>query len=90
MVALPYFWVKVAFGIATGLLIPSWIVGLLACAAGNAALFMYTRAGANSAGLPLDGIAQLHVEHFRVRRRGLVGGRPGLRRIFYKIRRAAR
>jgi hypothetical protein len=59
VVALPYFWVKVAFGIATGLLIPSWIVGLLACAVGNAALFMYTRAGSNSAGLPLDGLAQL-------------------------------
>ena len=59
VVALPYFWVKVAFGIATGLLIPSWIVGLLACAAGNAALFMYTRAADNAESLPLDGIAQL-------------------------------
>jgi hypothetical protein len=40
VVALPYFWVKVAFGIATGLLVPIWIVGLLACAAGYAAHFM--------------------------------------------------
>jgi hypothetical protein len=59
LVALPYFWVKVAFGIATGLLIPSWIVGLVACAVRNAALFTYTRAATNSASLPLDGIAQL-------------------------------
>jgi hypothetical protein len=42
----PYFWVKVAFGIATGLVIPSRIVSLLACAIGNAALFMYTPMGA--------------------------------------------
>lgn len=56
---LPYVWVKVAFGIATGLLIPGRIIGLLACAAGNAALFMYTRTGTNSESLPLDGIAQL-------------------------------
>jgi hypothetical protein len=42
----PYFWVKVAFGIATGLLIPSRIVGLLACAIGNAVLFTYTPIGA--------------------------------------------
>ena len=40
-----FVWVKVAFGIATGLLIPNRIVGLLACAAGNAAWFMYTRGG---------------------------------------------
>ena len=50
---------KVAFGIATGLLIPGRIIGLLACALGNAALFIYTRAGTNSEILPLDGIAQL-------------------------------
>ena len=30
-----FVWVKVAFGIATGLLIPNRIVGLLACAAGT-------------------------------------------------------
>jgi hypothetical protein len=78
---LPYFWVKVAFGIATGLLIPGRIIGLLACAAGTAALFMYARAGTNSASLPLDGCAA-HVVYLRVFRRGVVGRRsraaPGL------------
>jgi hypothetical protein len=40
-VALPYFWVKVALGIATGLFIPHRIVGLVACALGNVAIFAY-------------------------------------------------
>jgi hypothetical protein len=90
LVALPYFWVKVAFGIATGLLIPGWIVGLLACAVGNAALFMYTRAGTGGAGLPLDGIAQLMWGIFAFA--GVVWWVVGrvLRWSFYKILRAAR
>jgi len=41
LVALPYFWAKVALGIGTGLLIPGRIVGLVACALGNAAIFAY-------------------------------------------------
>jgi hypothetical protein len=41
LVALPYFWVKVALGIATGLFIPHRIVGLVACALGNVAIFAY-------------------------------------------------
>jgi hypothetical protein len=41
LVVPPYFWVKVALGIATGFFIPSRIVGLLACALGNAAIFAY-------------------------------------------------
>ena len=90
LVALPYFWVKVAFGIATGLLIPSWIVGLLACAVGNAALFMYTRAGANSAGLPHDGIALLMWSIFAFA--GVVWWVVGraVRWGFHKIMRVAR
>ena len=90
VVALPYFWVKVAFGIATGLLIPSWIVGLLACAVGNAALFMYTRAGTSGAGLPLDGIAQLMWSIFAFA--GVVWWVVGraMRWGFYKIMRVAR
>jgi hypothetical protein len=36
---LPYFWVRVALGIATGLFIPGRIVGLVACALGNVAVF---------------------------------------------------
>ena len=89
VVALPYFWVKVAFGIATGLLIPNWIVGLAACAAGNAAIFMYTRAGASSAGLPHDVIAQLMWGIFAFA--GVVWWVVGraLRWGFYKIKRAA-
>ncbi|MGB8575444.1 MAG: hypothetical protein WCD56_02625 [Pseudolabrys sp.] len=42
LVVSPYFWVKVALGIATGLFIPGRIVGLLACALGNAAIVSYT------------------------------------------------
>ena len=42
LVATPYFWVKVVFGIATGLFIRSKVVGLLVCALGNAALFAFT------------------------------------------------
>jgi hypothetical protein len=38
---LPYFWVRVALGIATGLFIPGRIVGLVACALGNVAVFAY-------------------------------------------------
>jgi hypothetical protein len=82
---LPYFWVKVAFGIATGLLIPGRIVGLLACAAVNAALFMYTRAGINTASLPLDGIAQLMWGIFAFA--GVVWWVVGrvLRRLYFRI-----
>jgi hypothetical protein len=43
LVGFPYFWVKVALGIATGLFIPGRIVGLLACALGNAAIVSYTQ-----------------------------------------------
>ena len=43
LTALPYFWLKVALGIATGLFIPGRIVGLLACALGNAAIVSYTQ-----------------------------------------------
>ena len=84
---LPYFWVKVAFGIATGLLIPGRIIGLLACAAGNAALFIYTRA--NSESLPLDGIAQLMWCIFAFA--GVVWWVVGrvLRRVYFGIARAA-
>jgi hypothetical protein len=87
---LPYFWVKVAFGIATGLLIPGRIIGLLACAAGNAALFMYTRAGTSSESLPLDGIAQLMWCIFAFA--GVVWWVVGrvLRRFYFRIARAAR
>ncbi len=41
LVALPYFWVKVVLGIATGLFIPHRIIGLVACALGNVAIFAY-------------------------------------------------
>ena len=87
---LPNFWVKVAFGIATGLLIPGRIIGLLACAAGNAALFMYTRAGTSSESLPLDGIAQLMWCIFAFA--GVVWWVVGrvLRRFYFRIARAAR
>jgi hypothetical protein len=37
----PYFWVKVALGIATGLFIPHRTIGLVACALGNVAVFAY-------------------------------------------------
>ena len=57
LVALPYFWVKVVFGIATGLLIPRKIVGLLACALGNAALFYASTK--HGAGLPPNLMALL-------------------------------
>lgn len=88
VVALPYFWVKVAFGIATGLLIPSWIVGLLACAVGNAALFMYARAGNNS--LPLEWMALLMWSIFAFA--GVVWWVVGraVRWACYKITRVAR
>ena len=38
---LPYFWVRAAFGIATGLFIPQRIIGLVACALGNVVIFAY-------------------------------------------------
>ncbi|HEX9071974.1 MAG TPA: hypothetical protein VF852_08500 [Pseudolabrys sp.] len=38
---LPYFWVRAALGIATGLFIPGRIVGLVACALGNVAVYAY-------------------------------------------------
>jgi len=38
---LPYFWVRVALGIATGLFIPHRIIGLVACALGNVAVVAY-------------------------------------------------
>lgn len=41
LVFFPYFWVKVALGIATGLFIPHRIIGLVACAIGNIAIFAY-------------------------------------------------
>jgi hypothetical protein len=41
LVVPPYFWVKVALGIATGFFIPNRIIGLLACGLGNAAIFAY-------------------------------------------------
>ena len=41
LVVPPYFWVKVALGIATGSFIPSRIAGLLVCALGNAAIVSY-------------------------------------------------
>jgi hypothetical protein len=37
----PYFWVRVALGIATGLFIPHRAIGLLACALGNVATFAF-------------------------------------------------
>jgi len=85
---LPYFWVKVAFGIAAGLFIPGKIVGLLACAIVNAALFTYTRAGTGSAGLPLDGIAQLLWSLFAFA--GLIWWVVGrvLRRGYFRLKRA--
>ena len=52
----PHFWLKAIFGIATGLLIPRKMVGLLICALGNAALYIYLswKHGPN---LPADLIA---------------------------------
>jgi hypothetical protein len=87
--ALPYFWVKVAFGIATGLLIPGKVVGLLACAVGNAVLFMYTRAGATSESLPLEAVALLMWCIFAFA--GVVWWVAGrvLRRVYFRVRRAA-
>jgi hypothetical protein len=85
---LPYFWVKVAFGIAAGLFIPGKIVGLVACAIVNAALFTYTREGTGSAGLPLEGIAQLMWSIFALAVVvWWVVGRV-LRWIYFRIRRA--
>jgi len=37
----PYFWVRVVLGIATGLFIPHRAIGLVACALGNVAIFAY-------------------------------------------------
>jgi hypothetical protein len=37
----PYFWVRVILGIATGLFIPRKTIGLVTCALGNAASFAY-------------------------------------------------
>ena len=68
---LPYFWVKVAFGIATGLLIPGRIIGVLACALGNAALFVYSRK--QGAPRPADLMAAVD---FCVRRSRVVGCGP--------------
>jgi hypothetical protein len=86
---LPYFWVKLAFGIAAGLFIPGKIIGLLACLVVNVALFSYTRAGTGSAGLPLDGIAQLMWSLFALA--GLVWWVVGraLRWTYFRIRRNA-
>ena len=86
---LPYFWAKVAFGIAAGLFIPGKIIGLLACAVVNVALFTYTRAGTGSAGLPLEGIAQLMWGTLAFA--GLIWWVVGrlLRWIYFRIRRAA-
>jgi hypothetical protein len=85
--ALPYFWVKVAFGIATGLLIPGRIVGLLACAAGNAALFVATAKHGTS--LPPNLIALFMWAIFAFA--GVVWWVVGrvLRRIYFRIARAA-
>jgi hypothetical protein len=55
LTALPYFWLKVALGIATGLFIPSRIVGLLACALECRA---YTSAGSGES-LPMNVMALL-------------------------------
>jgi hypothetical protein len=84
---LPYFWVKVAFGIATGLLIPGKTVGLLACAAGNAALFIYTRK--HGAPWPADLMALLMWSIFAFV--GVVWWVVGrvLRRIYLRIARPA-
>ena len=57
LVVLPYFWVKVVLGIATGLLIPRKIVGLLVCALANAALFYVSTKHDSS--LPLSPLALL-------------------------------
>lgn len=38
--ALPYFWLRAIFGVATGLLIRRTLVGLSACVLGNAALYV--------------------------------------------------
>lgn len=56
LIFLPHFWLKAIFGIATGLLIPRKMVGLLICALGNAALYIYLswKHGPN---LPADLIA---------------------------------
>jgi hypothetical protein len=54
LTALPYFWLKVALGIATGLFIPGRIVGLLACALGNAAIVSYTQFVAGRLGSMFD------------------------------------
>jgi hypothetical protein len=88
VVVLPYFWVKVAFGIAAGLLIPNWIVGLVACAAGNAALFFFTQKQGTA--LPAQLMAVLVWSIFAFA--GVVWWVVGrvLRWGFYKIVRAAR
>jgi hypothetical protein len=49
---LPYFWVRAALGIATGLFIPGRIVGLVACALGNLAVFVYAVYAAGPENLP--------------------------------------
>lgn len=81
-----FVWVKVAFGIATGLFIPSRIVGLLACAAGNAALFMYTRAGDPIGTLSFDWMLVIMwcIYSFA----GVVWWVPGrlLRRVFFWLK----
>src|SRR5262245_42738526 len=88
VVALPYFWVKVGFGIATGLFIRSKIVGLLACAIGNAALFAFTRK--HGGPLPADLMALLMWSIFAFA--GVVWWVVGrvLRWGFFRIVRAAR
>src|SRR5262245_38849536 len=88
VVALPYFWVKVAFGVATGLFIRSKIVGLLACAVGNAALLAFTRK--HGAALPAEFMALLMWSIFAFA--GVVWWVVGrvLRWGFFRIARAAR
>jgi hypothetical protein len=41
IIFLPYLWVRVALGIATGLFIRGKTIGLVACALGNLAVFAY-------------------------------------------------
>jgi hypothetical protein len=50
LVVQPYFWLKAALGIATGLFIPGRIFGLLACALGNAAIVSYSAFAAGRLG----------------------------------------
>ena len=73
----PHFWLKAIFGIATGLLIPRKMVGLLICALGNAALYIYLswKHGPN---LPADLIALAVWSIFAFVGSCVVGCRPDL------------